>query len=154
PWFDLVGKTMRDDEAAWYSLRLPDYAATVGTTEDGRIVLVKQYRPAVERVTLEVPSGLVDRDERPEEAAVRDLFEETGYKAAEVERLRPLLPDTGRLGNRIWCFTARGLSRAPGWIPESGVEVVLATASELATATATGEFDHALHVAAVLLAQL
>ena len=154
PWFAVVAKTLREEEGPWYSLRLPDYAATLATTEEGRVVLVRQYRPAVEAVTLELPSGLVDAGERPEEAARRELREETGYDAPAVELLGPLLPDTGRLGNRIWCCVATGVRRVPGWTPEDGIEVVEMTSTELAAATAGGSFDHALHVAVLTLAQV
>jgi ADP-ribose pyrophosphatase len=152
PWFQVVAKTLREGEDAWYSLRLPDYAATLAVTPEGRVVLVRQYRPAAEKTTLELPSGLVDEGEPPETAARRELLEETGYEAAEVELLGPLLPDTGRLGNRIWCCAARGLRRADDWKAEEGIEVVLASPAELKEAIAGGRFDHALHVAVVLLA--
>src|SRR5207248_2070759 len=48
PWFEVAAKTMREGEAPFYSLRLPDYAAVVAVTVEGRIVIVRQYRPAVE----------------------------------------------------------------------------------------------------------
>ena len=154
PWFSVVAKTLREDEDPWYSLRLPDYAAVVATTVEGRAVLVRQYRPAVETVTLELPSGLVDPGESPVEAARRELREETGYDAPSVELLGPLLPDTGRLGNRIWCCVAAGVRRLPDWIPEAGVEVVEMAVADLPAAVADGRFDHALHVAALMLAQV
>jgi ADP-ribose pyrophosphatase len=153
PWFEVVAKTMREGEAPFYSLRLPDYAATVALTEDRRFVLVRQFRPAVEKETLELPSGLVDRGESPAEAARRELFEETGYEAERMEVLGPLLPDTGRLGNRIWCCFAGGVRRGPGWQPEAGIAVELLDAGAFAEAIGGGAFDHALHVAAVLMAQ-
>jgi len=152
PWFQVVAKTLREGEDAWYSLRLPDYAATVAAVPDGRLVLVRQYRPAVEKATLELPSGLVDAGESPAAAARRELLEETGYEADEVEVVGPLLPDSGRLGNRIWCCVASGLRQARAWTAEEGVEVVLVPPAELRQAIRDGRFDHALHVAAVLLA--
>ena len=68
--------------------------------------------------------------------------------------LSPLLPDTGRLGNRIWSCVATGLRRLEGREPEAGIEVVEFRVPELLRSAADGEFDHALHVAAILLAQL
>jgi ADP-ribose pyrophosphatase len=153
PWFKVVAKTYNEAEGAWYSLELPDYAATVATTESGEVLLVKQFRPAIDRVTLELPSGLVDAGESPAEAARRELREETGYDA-EVEVLGPLFPDVGRLGNRIWCCVARNARPVEGARPETGIEVVRMTPAELLAATADGRFDHALHVAALMLAQL
>jgi 8-oxo-dGTP pyrophosphatase MutT (NUDIX family) len=84
PWFQILGKTMREGEEPYYSLRLPDYAAIVAITDEQRVLIVRQYRPAVEHHTLELPSGLVDAGETPAESARRELLEETGYQADEV----------------------------------------------------------------------
>src|SRR5690349_8517515 len=151
PWFEIVGKTMREGEAPFYSLRLPDYAAVLALTESGRILVVRQYRPAVEKHTLELPSGLVDPGETPGEAAERELLEETGYQAGSLEVLGPMDPDTGRLGNRIWACVAKGVVRLPDRVPEEGIEVFEWTREELFRAAADGRFDHALHVAILLL---
>jgi ADP-ribose pyrophosphatase len=154
PWFEILGKTMHPAEAPYYSLRLPDYAAVVAVTGEQRILLVRQYRPAVERYTLELPSGLVDPGETPAEAASRELVEETGYAADTIEVLGPMFPDTGRLANRIWTCTAVGVKRVSSRNPEAGIEVLEYTLADLWRATAEGEFDHALHVAVLLMAVL
>jgi ADP-ribose pyrophosphatase len=65
PWFQILGKTMRQGEEPYYSLKLPDYAAVVALTGDQRVLIVRQYRPALERETLELPSGIVDPGETP-----------------------------------------------------------------------------------------
>ena len=154
PWFEILAKTMKPDEAPYYSLRLPDYSAIVAITGDQQIVAVRQYRPAVERYTIELPSGLVDPGESPAEAAGRELLEETGYQAGEVEVLGPMEPDTGRLGNQIWSCVATGVRRVPGRDPEDGIEVLTYSPAELSRATASGEFRHALHVAILMMAVL
>ncbi|HWB82571.1 MAG TPA: NUDIX hydrolase [Bryobacteraceae bacterium] len=154
PWFELVAKTMKAEEAPYYSLRLPEYAAIVAITEEDRVLAVRQYRPAVERYTIELPSGLIDPGETPEQSARRELLEETGYAAGEMEVLGAMLPDTGRLGNRIWsCFAGR-VRRVESAQPEEGIEVLTYSLPDLARATADGEFDHALHVAVLLVAAL
>ena len=81
PWCELVAKTMNPGEAPWYSVRTPDYTAVVALTETGRLVAVRQYRPAVERWTVELPAGILDPGETPEHCARRELLEETGYEA-------------------------------------------------------------------------
>ena len=154
PWFQILAKTMKDGEAPYYSLRLPDYSSVVAITGDGRILAVRQYRPALERYTIELPSGIVDPGERPGETARRELLEETGYQADSVEVLGPMEPDTGRLGNQIWACVATGVRPVPGREPEAGIEVLLYTPPDLARATSEGEFSHALHVAILLMAML
>lgn len=154
PWFEVAAKTMREGEAPFYSLRLPDYTSVVAVTEEGRIVIVRQYRPAVEKYTLELPSGLVDPGETPGEAAARELLEETGYEAASVEVLGPMDPDTGRLGNRIFACFASGVRLVQGRVPEEGIQVRTWSPAELRAGMASGRFDHALHLAVVMLAMV
>ncbi|MBS1854024.1 MAG: NUDIX hydrolase [Acidobacteria bacterium] len=154
PWFEVVGKTMREGEAPYYSLRLPDYSVAIALTPEEKVLVVKQYRPALERYTLELPSGLVDPGETPAQAAKRELLEETGYEAGEVELLGPMDPDNGRLSNTIWGCLARGVRKVEGSVPEEGIEVSEWSLDELYRATAEGRFDHALHVAFVFLAVL
>ena len=92
-------------------LQTKDYVSVVAVTEDGRLLLVRQFRPAVGRMTLELPSGHVEPGETPEQAARKELLEETGYLADTFTLLGNLSPDTGRLGNRMWCFFAKGARR-------------------------------------------
>ena len=66
----------------------------------------------------------------------------------------PMEPDTGRLGNRIWSCIATGVRPLEGRQPEEGIEVLTYSPADLARATAEGEFNHALHVAILMLAAL
>jgi ADP-ribose pyrophosphatase len=154
PWFELVAKTMREGEAPYYSLKLPDYVSVVALTERNQVLIVRQYRPAVERHTWELPSGIVDSGETPPQTARRELREETGYEAAEIELLGSMEPDVGRLSNRIWCCLAHGVRPLPGRAPEDGIELLVWPLEELGRAIVDGRFDHALHVAVVSIAMM
>ncbi|MCE4614954.1 MAG: NUDIX hydrolase [Desulfurococcales archaeon] len=65
----------------------PESAAVLPVFSDGRVVLLKQYRPSIEKWILEAPAGVVDRGETPEETARRELEEEAGLLAGELVEL-------------------------------------------------------------------
>jgi len=152
PWFDLVAKQIENEPAPFYSLAMPDYVSVVAITDNDDLVLVTQFRPAVERTTLELPSGHVDNRETPESAARRELLEETGFEASAVELLGVLNPDTGRLGNKMWCFLAENVKRLPNARPEEGIGLRLVPRHQIQELLTDGELDHALNIAALSLA--
>jgi ADP-ribose pyrophosphatase len=152
PWFELIAKTMRAGEPPYYSLRLPDYVGILAVTPDGRVVAVRQYRPAIEQFTVELPAGLVDAGETPAVTAKRELLEETGYDADEMQVLGEMSTDTGRLGNRIWACYASNVRRVDGYQPEEGMEPLFYSMDELREALRDGSFGHALHLAILALA--
>ncbi len=154
PWFDIVSKTIEGEKSPYYVLQTLDYVSILATTIEGQVLLVKQYRPVVEHVTLELPSGHIDNGESPEQAARRELLEETGYQVQELELLGTLAPDVGRLGNRLWCFFApRVMPAARALLSDKGeIEVVHCSPAQLSKHIQDGQFNHALNLAAILLA--
>ncbi len=153
PWFDVVAKRTNVDESPYYSLRMPDCVSVIALTPGEQVVLVRQYRPAVERYTLEFPSGQVEVNETPEQAARRELAEETGYRAEDMEFLGALLSDTGRHENRSWCYLAKAVV-PPDYVskPEPGIETVLFHRYALLDLICGGEYNHATDLAVLLLA--
>ena len=155
PWFSVVARKVDDVAEPFYSLRMDDYVTVFAVTLEKRVILVRQYRPAVAKFTLEFPGGHVDPKETPADAARRELLEETGFQTLHLELLGSLDPDTGRLSNRLWCFFAQVSERPPG-VPfgENGVEIVECTREELFESVRRSEFDHGLHLAVLFLAIL
>jgi 8-oxo-dGTP pyrophosphatase MutT (NUDIX family) len=103
--------------------------------------------------TLELPSGHVENGESPEAAARRELAEETGYEAAKYRLLGTLLPNTGRLANKLWCFYTDGATQMRSRVNrEKGVQLVRCEAPELFRQIATGKINHALNLAVLFLA--
>ena len=158
PWVTLsvkkVLKVGKSDIAVYHSFQQSDYVSTLAVRADGLIPLVKQYRPAVEQITFELPGGLLDREAKPESIAKSELLEETGHPVnGKIHLLGCLYPDTGRLENRLWAYFAEvSQQQSQNWTPEIGVEAMWVSSSELHAMIMDGRFKHALHLAVIGLA--
>src|SRR6201996_7621465 len=69
----------------YYVLEYPNWVNAVAITEEGKVLMVRQYRHAAGIVSLEIPGGVIDGDEAPEAAMRRELLEETGYQFDKME---------------------------------------------------------------------
>jgi ADP-ribose pyrophosphatase len=78
---------------------------------DNNIILVRQYRYAINQVTLELPAGTLRNGEDPRECAHRELIEETGYSATNLEKLFDCYLAPGYSSERVTMFIATGLSK-------------------------------------------
>ncbi len=94
------------------------FASVVPLTEDGGVVLVRQWRQPLGAFTLELPSGGVDRGEGPREAAERELFEEAGFRAVGLEHLVSIHTSTGRTDEVCHLFRCRAVRDPGGPRPE------------------------------------
>jgi ADP-ribose pyrophosphatase len=102
------------------------FAAVLPVTDGGDVVLVRQWRQPLCAFTLELPSGGVDVGEKPEQAARRELFEETGFRAEGLEHLVSVHTSTGRSTEVCHLFgcTAVRDERGPRPEPTEFIEVV------------------------------
>lgn len=91
----------------------PGSVVLVPIAPDGRIVMVRNYRHAVDQTLLELPAGTCSRGEAPEAAAVRELAEETGYRAGRWERIFDMLPLPGATNEHMVYFRATDLKEGP-----------------------------------------
>ena len=91
----------------------PDTVSVLAVDDQGRVLLVRQYRYAVGKETLEIPAGTIDPGETPEEAARRELREETGYDCEELKRLITYHPAVGYSTEKMTIFLAKKLVPAP-----------------------------------------
>jgi ADP-ribose pyrophosphatase len=132
----------------------PDAAIIFPLTAGGEVVLVRQYRPPLERMELGLPAGLVERDEKPEAAARRELREETGYSGGEWEPLGALASSPSLKDNWAYLFLARGVEETDPPDPDEHelVETVKAPVEELQGLIRSGQIVSSSGVAAIMLA--
>lgn len=100
----------------------PHSAVILPLLDDGRVVLIRNVRPAVDKELLELPAGKVDAGEDAETCARRELREETGYEAGRLEKLCEFYPSPGILTEKLHAFVARDLSQV-GQALEDGEDI-------------------------------
>lgn len=86
-----------------------DAVAIIAITDDNDLIMIQEPRTPVERVVLDIPAGKLENGENPEEAAKRELEEETGYRAKYVKRLRDVYPSVGYSNEKLTICLAKNL---------------------------------------------
>jgi len=158
PWMSIIERKVRFAQGAqpelYHAVQQDDYIAIVAALPDGRMPIVRQYRPALEGFTWELPAGLVNPGEDPTDCCRRELMEETGFAALSVHPLGRFAPCTGRLSNWLHSFFVAIGPASDNKPLEPGIELKLVTPAQLADLIQAGEFVLQLHVGALLLAGL
>jgi 8-oxo-dGTP pyrophosphatase MutT (NUDIX family) len=110
-----VGITYRDSRGIlrkWESVERRNcdgIVAVVPLTDEGEVIFIRQFRPPVNNHVIEFPAGLNDRGESAEDAARRELLEETGYEAKEILFLANGPLSSGSSGEILTAYLAKGL---------------------------------------------
>jgi ADP-ribose pyrophosphatase len=158
PYFSLRSDRLRLPDGGikdpYYVLERPDAAIVFPLTADGDVVLVRQYRPPIDMMELGLPAGLVEEGERPQEAARRELAEETGHTGGEWEPLGTLASSPSLKDNWAYLFLARGVEETTAPDPDEHelVEVVRVPVAELRGLVHSDNIVSSSGVAAVMLA--
>ncbi len=136
----------------WDFIHHDGAAAVIPVREDGKILMVRQYRNALERETLEVPAGKLDQPGEPGiQCAARELEEETGYRSEHLERLLTLRTTVAFCDERIEIFLAKDLIPSKQHLDENEyVEVEAYTLNELKQMIFGGKIEDAKTIAAIL----
>lgn len=130
----------------FHRIRSVDWAQLLPITANNEAVLVRQYRHGSQRITLEMPGGLIDAGEDPPTAALRECLEETGYRALSAQPLGVVNPNPALFAHRLYSFYATGVEpeRAIQNTGSEVTEVVLVPVADLEGLLLAGEIEHAL----------
>ncbi|CAM3060523.1 NUDIX hydrolase [Filibacter tadaridae] len=134
----------------------PGAVAILAITSEGKLVLVEQYRKAIERSLIEIPAGKMEPGEAPEVTAVRELEEETGFGAKKFTYIQSFATSPGFANEVIHLYLAQGLYKIDN--PAAGdedefIELIEATIEEAEELVATGKIFDAKTAFAVLYAK-
>lgn len=157
PWLTLRQDRVRLPGGAvideYFVLEYPAWVNVLAIAEDGRVVLIRQYRHAAKGVHYELPAGVVDpTDPDPLTAAKRELLEETGYGGGEWTAFMTLSANPATHTNVSHTFLARGVVPVQSPDPEAteDIAVHLVSAEELRRIAIDGGMLQSLHAAPVL----
>ncbi|MBP8972069.1 NUDIX hydrolase [Myxococcota bacterium] len=144
-----------DLDHGFFVIESPDWVNIVPVTDDGKVVLIRQFRAGNNSVTIEIPGGMVDAGESFSAAALRELEEETGYQAKKVTALGSVSPNPAIMRNSCHMFLASGV-KPTGQIhfdSSEDVESFEASWEEIDAMIARGEINHSLVLNALFFAK-
>ncbi|MBW4573535.1 MAG: NUDIX hydrolase [Tolypothrix carrinoi HA7290-LM1] len=143
-------------EGEWECIRHPGGALAVPVTPEGKLILVRQYRFAIQGRILEFPAGTVEPGEEPQETIRREIEEETGYRANKWEKLGEFFIAPGYSDEIIYAFLAQDLEKLdtpPAQEEDEDIETVFFTPEELEEAILDGQAIDAKSISSFMLAR-
>ena len=153
--FDVTIDTVREGDQTYQRevVHHPGSAVIVPAFEDGTVALVCQYRHPAVRYLLEVPAGTLNRGERPEEGAARELEEELGFVAGRLEKLTEFYVSPGFCEEKMWIYLATEMTETKQQLEEDEiVDVVRLPFSQALEMISGGEIEDAKTIIGLMLA--
>lgn len=151
-WFTVEAADLGEDRP-YYRILQPDNAVVLPFTDSGDMVLVRQFRWAINRWTVEPPAGFVEANENPADAARREMMEETGYTVAQLLPLGQLWMYSNRMANTSNFFIGTG-AQVSRQKTEAGTEIVLVNKERFRDLCRSDEIQHAAIFAILKAAEI
>ena len=156
-WFTVRKDTCETPEgkiiSPYYVYEFPTWVSALALTEDNKVIMVRQYRHAIQETIIEVPGGCVDDTDKDYQSAIaRELMEETGYEFKHFEYLGKISPNPSTNNNWMHMFLATGGVKVSEQQLDHNedIEVVLIEIDELQKLVEENKIIQALHVCTIM----
>lgn len=156
-WFTIRKDTCEKPDGnivtPYYVYEFPTWVSALALTEDGKVLMVRQYRHAIEETILEIPGGCVDESDPDNQTAIaRELMEETGYEFSTFEYLGRISPNPSTNTNWMHMFLATGGRKVneQSLDHNEDIEVVLLSLEELKQMLKEHTIVQAMHVTTIM----
>jgi ADP-ribose pyrophosphatase len=138
----------------YYVLEYGTWVNAIAITEDNQVLIVYQYRHAADVVSLEIPGGVVDEGETPQQALRRELLEETGYQFDDFELLCVVNSNPSTANNQVYSYLARGGKKVQGQKLDEQEDLIVETCTlpQLKQLLADNKIVQAMHCTAIFYA--
>ena len=147
---DFCERASDGTEHSFFVIECPDWVNVIALTKRKQVVLIEQYRHGTEEKILEIPGGMIDKDEEPEAAARRELSEETGYESNEFVYLGKSRPNPAIQNNWMYHYLALDCekTRETAFDEHESLLTILAPFGEIPQLINSERITHSLAVAA------
>ena len=156
-WVSLIENILVDKKTIhkYQSIKIDDYVCVLALNKEKEVLLVEQFRPAVNKKTLELPGGIVRKNEKHIDVAKTELLEETGYRVlGRLKKLGRIDIDYGRISNNAYGFFADNIVYDEKFKTEDYIKTLKLPLSQFISKVKKNEFSHSPHLSFVLLARL
>lgn len=136
----------REQAKEFIVIDAPEWAVVAPVTPSGELVMVRQFRFGSEKLSLELPGGVVEQGEDPLVTAARELVEETGYTGDQAVRLGTVHPNPAIQSNRAHLIVIPNVQPTQGtaWDPDEEIQTSILPIDDVLARARSGEITHAL----------
>lgn len=137
----------------YYVYEFPDWVTALALDEEGKVIMVRQYRHALGEVCIEIPGGCIDNsDENPQQAIARELKEETGYEFSYYEYLGRISANPSTNNNIMHMFLATGGRKTSAQSLDDNEEIIIERYSidEVKDMLRKNEILQAMHITTIM----